>query len=50
MTSGRYSKANKKYRIALFDPTKPTIYIYNLDANNDYGKAMNYPMPESGFT
>ena len=50
MISGRYSKANNKYMGALFDPSKPTIYIVNLDANNLYGKAMSYPMPQSGFT
>ena len=50
MISGRYSKANNKYMGTLFDPTKPTIFIINLDANNLYGKAMSYPMPQSGFT
>ena len=50
MISGPYSKANNKYMGTLFDPTKPKIYIINLDANNLYGKAMSYPMPQSGFT
>ena len=50
MISGRYSKANNKYMGTLFDHTKPKIYISNLDANNLYGKAMSYPMPQSGFT
>ena len=34
MISGRYSKANNKYMGTLFDPTKPKIYIINLEANN----------------
>ena len=49
MISGRYSKANNKYMGTLIDPTKPKIYIINLDANNIYGKAMSYPMPRSGL-
>ena len=50
MIRGRYFKGNNKYMGKLFDPTKPTNYIINLDANNLYGKAMSYPMPQSGFT
>ena len=50
MSSARYSKANNKYMGKMFDPTKPKIYIINLDAYNLYGKAMSYPMPQSGFT
>ena len=34
----------------MFDACKPTNYIINLDANNLYGKAMSYPMPQSGVT
>ena len=34
----------------LFDPTKPTNYISNLDVNTVHGKPMSYPMPQSGFT
>ena len=50
MLSGRYSKANNKYKLAVFDPSKPTIYTDNLEANNLYGKAKSYPMSQSGFT
>ena len=50
MISGRYSKANNKYMGSLYDCSKPTNYIIYLDANNLYGKAMSYPMPQSGFT
>ena len=50
MISGRYSKANNKDMGPLLDPNKPTIYIINLDANNLFGKAMSYPMPQSAFT
>ena len=50
MSSARYSKANNKYTEKMFDASKPSKYIINLDANNLYGKAMNYPMPQTGFT
>ena len=50
MSSRRSSKANNKYMGKLYDPTKPTNYISNLDANNLYGNAMSSPMPQSGFT
>ena len=50
MITGRDSKANNKYMGKLFDPTKPTNSIINLDAHNLYGKAMSYPMLQSGFT
>ena len=49
MISGRYLKANNKYMGTLFDPTKPKIYIINLDTNNLYGKALSYPIRQSGF-
>ena len=49
MSSGRYSKANK-YMGTPFHPTKPKIYIIILDRNNQYDKAMSFPMPQSGFT
>ena len=48
MISGRYSKANNKYMGTLSYPTKPRIYISNLDANYLYGKAMSYLMPNLG--
>ena len=50
MISVRYSKANKKYTGTLFDQTKPTLYISNVDANKLYGKAMIYPRRQFGFT
>ena len=38
MSKGRYSKGNSKDMGTLFDPTKPKIYIINLDANKLPGK------------
>jgi hypothetical protein len=45
----RYAKANNPY-LAQFDPSKPTSYIIDLDANNLYGWAMSNPMPSGSFT
>ena len=44
----RYSGANKKY-MKNHDPTKPSIYISNLDMNNSCGWAMTGYLPYSGF-
>ena len=50
MITARYTKSNNKYMGTIIDPTKHSIYISNLDANNLYRKAMSYPMRQSGFT
>ena len=34
---------------SLYDPTKPTSYIMEVDANNLYGWAMSQEMPDSKF-
>ena len=49
MISGRYYKAKNKNMCWLFDPTKPTDYIINLEEDKLYGKALSYAMPQSGF-
>ena len=50
MITGRYTNAKNINLGTLFEPTKTKVYIINLDANNLYGKAMRFPMPESRFT
>ena len=50
MIRGRYSKDNNKSMRTLFVPYKHKICILTLDSKNPYGKAMSYPMPQSGFT
>ena len=49
MISHRYGKANNKYMGEKFDPSKPSIYIADLDANNLYGWAMIKALPTHGF-
>ena len=44
----RYAKANNKY-ISDYDPTKPSTYITDLDANNLYGWALSKDLPTGGF-
>ena len=48
MISKRYAKANNP-RCSVYDPTKPTSYLIDLDMNNLYGGAMMLPMPTHGF-
>ena len=49
MISQRYSKANNKYMGQLYDPTRPSVFIPYLDANNLYGWAMSQPLPSHSF-
>ena len=44
MVSQRECKANNPY-LKDYDPSKPTSYKLNLDANNLYGWAMSQPLP-----
>ena len=45
----RMSRANNKYMGPAYDPSKPSKYILDLDANNLYGWAMSQPLPTGGF-
>ena len=47
--SVRYARANKKMMGSLYDPTPPTSYTMEVDANNLYGWAMSQEMPDSDF-
>ena len=49
MISNRYGKANNKYMMKEYDPSKPSTYISYLDANNLYGWAMSQKLPTDGF-
>ena len=48
MASKRYSKANNP-GLRDYDPSKPTVYILDFDANNLYGKAMQGYLPCGNF-
>ena len=47
--SVRYARANNKLMKSLYDPTKPTSYIMEVDANNLDGWAMSQEMPDGKF-
>ena len=44
-----YARANNKLMGSLYDPTKPTSYIMEVEANNLYGWAMSQEMPDVKF-
>ena len=45
----RYARANNMLMGSLYDTTKPTSYIMEVDANNLYGWAMSQEMPDGKF-
>ena len=47
--SVRYARANNKYMGGLYDPQKPSSYIFYIDATNLYGWAMTQCLPHSKF-
>ena len=47
--SVRYARANNKLMGSLYDLTKLTSFIQEVDANNLYGWAMSQPMPDGAF-
>jgi hypothetical protein len=44
----RYVKANNKY-MKDYDPTRESIFLNPVDANNLYGYAMQFKLPYKGF-
>ena len=47
--SKRLSQANNQLMGQAYDPTKPSIYIVDLDANNLSGWAMSQSLPSGNF-
>ena len=47
--SVRYAGTNNRLMELLYDPTKPTSYIMEEDANNLYCWAMSQEMPDGKF-
>ena len=45
--SVRYARANNKLMCSLYDPTQPTSYIMEVNANNLYGCVIE--MPDGDF-
>ena len=45
----RYAQANNKLMGSLYDPTKPTSFIMEVEAHNLYGWAMSQAMPDGNF-
>ena len=45
----RYANANNKYMKDLYNPDEVSIYLQNIDANNEYGWAMLNNLPTHGF-
>lgn len=45
--SYRYHEANNKY--VGYDPSKPSSFIWSIDANGLYGGAMRYKLPISNY-
>ena len=48
MVAKKYAKANHS-TIPGYDPSAPTVHIFDMDANNLYGKAMQEYLPYGGF-
>ena len=48
-SSVRYARGNNKLMGLLYNPTKPTSYIIEVDANYLYGWAMLQEMPNGRF-
>ena len=47
--SVRYPLANNNLMGSIYDPTKPTSYIIEVNANKIYGLAMSQEMPDGDF-
>ena len=47
--SVRYASANNKLIGQLYDPSKPSSYIVDVDANNLYGWALSQMLPDNEY-
>ena len=47
--SKKYARANNEYMGDMFDPNKPSVFLWYVDATNLYGHAMSQYLPIDNF-